>query len=203
MRFKSFYLKEEVESFDIEYLSSLKTFNQRLIYCRTKLKKLGVGSSREVFEIDSNWVIKVAKNDKGLAQNNVEGDYSATRMYDFIPKIKDKDDEDRWVIVEKCEKITKKEFESLTKLSFEFFCQFLREYDKIEVKCMKVKFSEEVEKELNDEDSFIYSVRDLLGNYDMLPGDFEKLNSFGKHNNKIKIIDWGFTKEVHKTYYKK
>lgn len=203
MRFKSFYLKEEVEPFDLEYMSSLKTYNHRLIYCRTKLKKLGVGSSREVFEIDSNWVIKVAKNDKGLAQNNVESDYSAIRMFDFLPKIKDNDDEDRWLIVENCEKITQKEFEKLTKISFKLFSQFLREYESIEIRRRKIMFSEEIHKMLDDEDSFVYGVRDLLGNFDMLPGDFEKINSFGKSANKIKIIDWGFTKNVHKTYYQK
>jgi len=203
MRFKTYYLKEEVEKFDIKHMSSLKTFNQRLIYCKSKLKKLGAGSSREVFEIDDNWVLKLAKNPKGLGQNRMESDYGLIDMYDFLPKIKDSDSEDRWIIIEKCEKITPKEFESLTKIDFKLFSKFLREFERVDRKNLQKKYSEDIIPHIDDEDDFIFQIRDLLGSTDLLPGDFEKISSFGKHKGKIKVVDWGFTKEVHKTYYQK
>jgi hypothetical protein len=203
MGFKNYYLKENVEGFDLDFLGTLKTYNQRLVYCRSKLKKLGSGSSREVFEIDSDWVIKVAKNEKGIGQNEIESDYGVVSMYDFLPKIKEDDGEERFVIVERCEKINAKEFEKLTKIDFKFFCQFLSYYNLIEVQHKNVKFPENIDKELNDEDSFIFQIRDFLGTTDSLPGDFEKLSSFGKRDNKIKVIDWGFTRRVQKTYYSK
>lgn len=203
MGFKNYYLKEEKEEFDLEHFKSLKTFNQRLVYCRLKLKKLGAGSSREVFLLDEDWVLKVAKNEKGLGQNAVESDYGIVSMYDFLPKIKDDDEDERFIIVEKCDKINAKDFESLTKINFKFFCEFLSYYNHIELQRRKMKYTEAMDKELNDEDSFIFQVRDFLGNTDSLPGDFEKLSSFGKRNNQIKIIDWGFTRTIQKTYYQR
>jgi len=203
MRFKTYYLKEEVEKFDIKHMSSLKTFAQRIAYCKSKLKKLGVGSSREVFEIDDNWVLKLAKNPKGLGQNRMESDSGLINMYDFLPKIKDSDDEDRWIIVENCEKITPKEFESLTKIDFKLFSKFLRDFERVDRKNLQKKYSEDIIPHIEDEDDFIFQIRDLLGSTDLLPGDFEKISSFGKNKGKIKIIDWGFTKDVHKTYYQK
>lgn len=203
MRFKTYYLKEEIEKFDIEHMSSLKTYNQRLVYCRLKLKKLGAGSSREVFDLDDNWVLKLAKNDKGLGQNRMESDYGLIDMFKFLPNIKDSDDEDRWIIVEKCEKITPKEFESLTNINFKLFSKFLYEFERVDRKYTQKKYSEDIIPHIEDEDDFIFRIRDLLGSTDLLPGDFEKISSFGKHKGKIKVIDWGFTKDVHKTYYQK
>lgn len=203
MRFKHFLLKENVEAFDLEYFKNLKTFNQRLTYCRLKLKKLGSGSSREVFEYSTDYVIKVAKNVKGLEQNTVESDYGAVSMYDFLPKIKDNSDDGEWVIVEKCDKINAKEFETLTKTNWEFFKTWLSLFSLDYIRHKQVKYTPEMEKELDNDDSFICQLNSFMVNFDIMPGDFEKLSSFGKHNNKIKIIDWGFTQTVFKTHYSK
>ena len=53
------------------------SFKQRLAYSLERAKKLGAGSSRVAMTIEYQGrptVLKIAKNNKGLAQNNVEAD---------------------------------------------------------------------------------------------------------------------------------
>src|ERR1700749_760360 len=59
----------------VKNMSQLKTFTARLKYCKEHFQRLGAGSSRIVFLLPDGKVLKLAKNAKGLAQNNVESDY--------------------------------------------------------------------------------------------------------------------------------
>ena len=60
--------------FDMNLFKSLKTFKERIEYCEANLKKIGSGSSRIVYQVDNNKVLKLAKNKKGIAQNETEID---------------------------------------------------------------------------------------------------------------------------------
>ena len=62
------------EGFDVEQFKELKTFRERLQYCKERLKKLGAGTGRIAYQIDDGTVLKLAKNAKGVAQNDVEND---------------------------------------------------------------------------------------------------------------------------------
>ena len=64
------------ESFDLETFKKIPTFKGRTQYVAERLPKLGAGSSRIVYKIDDGTVLKLAKNQKGLAQNNLEIEYS-------------------------------------------------------------------------------------------------------------------------------
>ena len=68
-------LKEAfMPSFSTAMLSQLSSFNQQVQYCTEQLgSPIGNGSSRTVFQIDDKRVLKLAKNSKGLDQNEVEG----------------------------------------------------------------------------------------------------------------------------------
>lgn len=60
-------------SFRFDELRTLNTIQKKLKYCRQHLgKQIGKGSSRICFQIDDKWVLKLAYNIKGLAQNKVE-----------------------------------------------------------------------------------------------------------------------------------
>lgn len=56
-------------SFNFDEFKSLKSFAQRVRYCDEHLQKLGSGSSRIVYVVDNDKVLKLAKNKKGLAVN--------------------------------------------------------------------------------------------------------------------------------------
>ncbi len=200
MGFKYFYIKENEEQFDLDYFKSIDNLRLARKYISTRLKKIGQGSSREVYDLNTSQVIKIAKNQKGIAQNGVEGDYGLNNVYSkILPKLIDSHDEDIWIIVEKAEKITKKEFERLAKIPFETFCTIVSiEGRRIKGKQIVNPYSDF----WDDEDSFVHSLVSMMVDFDMLSGDFEKINSFGKIGNKLVVVDCGFTDEVFKTHYR-
>ena len=65
------YLKEMAypTSFNMEEFKSIRSFADRVKYCEQRLKKLGAGSSRRVYQIDNEKCLKLAKNGKGIGQN--------------------------------------------------------------------------------------------------------------------------------------
>ncbi len=78
----SILIKEEETDgqFSVKNIPLLPSFRQRINYCIQYLgKPIGNGSSRTVFRLDDRWVLKVAKNNKGLAQNEYEGGYDTYR----------------------------------------------------------------------------------------------------------------------------
>ena len=67
------------QSFNMDEFKILNKFTERVKYCDQHLKKISAGSGRIVYMIDNTKVLKLAKNQKGVAQCNVEiqwgGDY--------------------------------------------------------------------------------------------------------------------------------
>lgn len=57
--------------FNMEEMLSLDSYSARVRYCQQRLQKIGNGSSRVVFAVDDEKVLKVAKNKKGIAQNQL------------------------------------------------------------------------------------------------------------------------------------
>ena len=60
-------------SFNMDEFKMLKTFAARIKYCQARLQRISSGSSRIVYKIDNEKVLKLAKNRKGIAQNEAEG----------------------------------------------------------------------------------------------------------------------------------
>lgn len=203
MRFKNFYLRENDDSFSLKTLDSLVSISKKVKYAKENLKKMGEGSSRIVFDYDDKSVLKLAKNSKGIAQNDSDGDYGKHRMYpEVIPEIFDKDDDGNWILVRKANKITTSRFKQLTNIDFKTFCGIVRELEMRHNNKIK-KLSQEAQDHIDNEDSIIYSIYDLMGNYNMLSGDICKINSWGEINNKAVLIDSGLTDDVYKTHYRK
>lgn len=73
-------------SFDMDFFKTLPSFNQRIQYCEKYLQRISSGSSRIVYKIDDQKVLKLAKNKKGLAQNETEIDYSS-ELGEIVAKI--------------------------------------------------------------------------------------------------------------------
>ena len=65
-------------SFNMDEFKGIRSFADRVKYCENRLKKLGAGTSRRVYQIDNEKCLKLAKNRKGIAQNieeiNLEND---------------------------------------------------------------------------------------------------------------------------------
>ena len=103
---------------DSEAINKSTTFTRIIKLAVEKSKKLGTGSSRVAFEVSypgfENTVIKVAKNKKGLLQNELEGEIMSLGWYkDQVPKLLDIDQDSQiykregqplWLQVERARK---------------------------------------------------------------------------------------------------
>ena len=70
----------------LKNLQKLKTYNARKKYAEKNLKHLSSGSSRLVYLTSNGTILKLAKNDRGIAQNKVESNSKMKSKY--INKLK-------------------------------------------------------------------------------------------------------------------
>jgi hypothetical protein len=114
-------------SWDIEEFKNLKSFNARVKYCNEHLSRISSGSSRIVYKIDDEKVLKLAKNKKGLAQNEVEIEYSNYYdISDIVAKVFESDENNLWVEMELAKKVTPNIFKNVVGISFEDYATGMR-----------------------------------------------------------------------------
>lgn len=177
----------------LKNLSKLETYTARVDYAEKNLKHLSSGSSRVVYMLDDE-VLKLAKNDRGVAQNKVESKLKCK----FINPTTKSDKDGVWKISPCLDKITEKEFEELCSINFKDFTEALS-YGLKDVsgeKKFKPKCFEEVEK------SEIY--KDLVKiakEYKLMPGDMGRISSWGKVDDHPTLLDAGLTREIYDEYY--
>ena len=73
-------------NFSLNEFINLNSYAKRIKYCQEKLKRISSGSSRIVYQIDNEKVLKIAKNKKGIAQNIAENDY-VIQTHDIVAKV--------------------------------------------------------------------------------------------------------------------
>ena len=196
-------------SWNIEEFKKLSSFNQRIQYCKQHLQQISSGSSRIVYKIDDQKVLKLAKNKKGLAQNEIEASYST---YEDLSSITARvfsydNNNDLWIEMELAKIVTPQIFKQVTGFDFNNFCQGLSShYYKLEGHRRRIRDVSEPSN-MNDlwADPFVYEMLSLMANYDIPVGDLCKINSYGLVNREgedtIVMIDYGLTNEVYDSYY--
>lgn len=194
-------------SFDMEYFKTLNSFNARIKYCEEHLQRLSSGSSRIVYKIDDQKVLKLAKNKAGLAQNELEYDSSGEHMLDeIIAKVFDVDENFLWIEMEFARKMSMGEFKKISGYNFKDFSKALHNYgiDAVTFTGSKFAISPELVESMW-EDEFVYEIFQYIGNYAIPPGDLMKISSYGIVNrgggDEIVLIDYGFSSEIHSNYY--
>lgn len=135
---------------------------------------IGAGSAREVYDLDNGFVIKVARNIKGIAQNKAESLISNDDNSSLFAKVYFVSDDYRYLIMKKANNIKSEEE--------------LLNYFKIQNK--RELRNNEVIKEIHDK-------------YNLVWADLYKFTSWGKIKNKLVLIDYGYTKEIYDKFYKK
>lgn len=192
------------QSFNMEEFKKLNSFSKRIKYCEENLERINSGSSRIVYKIDDEKVLKLAKNAKGLAQNDVEirnsQDYYISSL---LADIFEYDENDLWLEMEYCKKLTFGRFKEITGVSFKDF-KYILNYANQESSNRRsyIRYSKpDIYDDLEDYE-FVYSMVDYIQNYDVLIGDLLRISSYGedKHNNVV-IIDYGLDNDVYKTHY--
>ena len=201
--------EEYPQSFDMEYFKTLTSFAQRINYCTEHLQKLASGSSRVVFKIDDEKVLKLAKNKKGLAQNEVEIDYS---HYDglegILAKVFDYEENNLWLEMELAVRAKKSDFKKIVGFSFDDYSSALFNHE-IDAGNSRIRYGKmDLDKDVLDEmweNEFMQDMFDLIGTYGIPSGDLRRVSSYGivKRNGEdtIVLVDYGLTSDVYQDYY--
>lgn len=135
-------------------------------------KRIGSGSGRRVYDLENGYVIKVAKNRKGIAQNEVEYQIAMTERTHLFAKVTHVTEDYMLLIMEKAERLNS-------------FYDIWRYFD---VRSYRELFYME---------EFQY----IFQQYNLLPVDLRKIANWGIVNNRPVIIDYGFTWKVKRKYY--
>lgn len=179
----------------LKNISSLETFKARVDYAEKNLEHLSSGTSRVVYLAnDGKEVLKLAKNDRGVAQNKIESKLKCK----YINKTTKADADGAWKISPFLDKITEKEFEELADVNFKDFGEAL-EYGLQKVsgdKKEKPKGMDKIEK------LDIYKQLVKVGlEHDLMPGDMARISSWGKVDNHPTLLDAGLTREIYDEFY--
>ena len=151
----------------------VSSFNQiKLNLRRGYYRQIGSGSSRDVFDLDNGYVIKVAKNRAGIAQNECECNISDLDNSDLFAKVIEVSNNFEFLIMEKADKI--------------YYMSDVLKYFKVRSKRQLFKLKQ---------------LQNIKRNYNLLLADLERKSSWGMINGRPVIIDYGFTREVHDRYY--
>lgn len=191
------------------------SFAKKIKYAIERSKKIGAGSSRVAFQVEYEGrptILKIAKNKKGLAQNEKEGDYGLYQMYpDITVPMIDRDENDgnhppMWLHVEKAEKLTEVKFKAITGFSFKDFGNMLMAEESRRVggrlgpDAWIAGISPDEKTKIENSELY-YDVTSLMGNFDILAGDLVRLANWGIYAGHPVIIDLGFSSEVEKQFY--
>jgi hypothetical protein len=176
----------------LKNLEGLETYTARKEYAEKNLEHLSSGSSRIVYLTPDKTVVKMAKNDKGIAQNEVE--CNPKMKSKFINEIISCAKNHSWLETHYLDKITTKDFKEMTGLDFDDFGEALR---------YGLKSTSEKPKGFDKvADSEVYKEMKRLGEkFDLLAGDIARISSWGTKDGRPILIDAGLTEEVFDEYY--
>lgn len=176
-------------------LSSLKDFDDRIKLAEKHFKKLGTGSARVVFKISDDLILKIAYNDKGIAQNDIEGKLDLQTP--CAANVVVADPKGKWLIMHFTENMNKEEFKKIIGVGFDAF-----------VNCLFYTFNNESDAFPKPKDiehirklPLFHCLSQMIIDGSLLIGDIDKPSSFGIKDNKVLIRDFGFNKDVFKEYY--
>lgn len=180
----------------LKNLEKLETFRARKKYAERNLKHLSSGSSRVVYLTNKGTIVKLAKNEKGLAQNEVESNPKMKSKY--INKILRSAKNNSWIETEKLEKIKEKQFEEMTGVNFKLFSAAIS----YGLKDM-AGTSHEKPSDFDDvKSSDVYKEMLSLGKkFKLMPGDMARISSWGVLKGHPVLIDAGLTREVYDKFY--
>jgi hypothetical protein len=135
-------------------------------------KYLGTGSGRIVFDLENGYVVKVARNKKGIAQNEAEYKIALEDESGLFAKIANVSERFSLLIMEKAKRI----------------------YDiSVVWKYFHVRSNREL--------YHLSELQDICKKYNLEIKDFGRAVNWGQIDGKIIIIDYGFTQQVRKRFY--
>lgn len=193
-----------------------KTFKSRLEYALQRVRRLGGGSSRVAFVIPDqgrSTVLKIAKNRKGLAQNQAEADIlddGYIGKLDIVIPLVDYDKTNRepvWVQTELAQKVREPALCKLLKCKnltqFVGYANYLiggRNGHMWKTAPTVLANSGFSEQDIETFKEYASELGDLVSSSGALIVDFQHASNWGIYNGRPVIIDVGFTENVASMY---
>lgn len=203
-------LKEAMDdTFDLDELSSLPSYNAKFKYCTQHLGRyIGKGSSRVVFQLDDEKILKLAWNEKGVAQNEEE-----QRAYgnDIFPKVYESDSNGYWLISEFVLPAKAQDFKQCFGMTFKEFVSFIYAcavYRFNKTNLLSFAMEEEKYVELLDTNEDLAAFDDYIGNYGyIVVSDMTRMCNYGLTTRNgephVVLLDSGLTEDVWNNFYKR
>lgn len=133
---------------------------------------IGKGSSRMVYDLENGKVVKVAKNRKGFAQNEVEYRIALDDDSALLANVIATSEEFKFLVMDKANRIED--------MSYVWNYFHVR----------------------NNQQLFqVQSLKNISSKYNLLFYDLGRAVNWGQINGKPVIIDFGFTRQVSRKYY--
>ena len=148
-------------------------FNQIMLnIARGYYSYIGSGSGRKVFDMENGYVIKMAKNQAGIAQNKSEYIISANDHSNLFAKVVQASNDFKLLMMQKADKI----------YNISYVLKYFNVTSKRDL--------------LNSKE-----LQNIKRSYNLLLADLDRKSSWGIINGRPVIIDYGFTREVSERYY--
>ena len=197
-------------NFKFDELDNLPEFEKKVEYCRQKLgPDFGQGSSRIVFDFTDSAVLKLAYNEKGVAQNRTECEMS--KKYPIVTKIFKVGKDYSWILSENVLPCEGRDFDAFLGYSWgdiqEFVAACYNEYGMEHCPCYPMEYDDfEFCLNKSSDADWFNALREYM-NAEKIPyGDMIRLSTYGlvKRNNEmlIVILDAGLTQEILNTHYR-
>lgn len=202
--------KTPVGSFKVGQFRKLKTLRERLQYLNTRsdVEEISSGSSRIAFYINNKkQVIKVAKWQRGKAQNKTE--YQATNCGNpkYLPKMFAKAGDYSWIIVESVIPLKNaRQFEYYTGFpirALEVGINYLGpEMQRRPAHDKTKRKYKAIHEAMAKRSPWYRGLVNMAINCNFVAGDIGKWDSWGiTKRGRVVLVDYGLTEDVWNTYY--
>lgn len=200
-------------TWNIEEFANIKSYSGRLKYCQERLEKIASGSARVVFKIDDEKCLKVAKNQKGIAQNEEEV-RSYAKETGIGAEVFNFADNYEWIEMELARKAKPSDFKRIVGYDFNFVCEFINwTFSHYSISYRRYphlynfnKENEDLYAELIEEYGFFHGLYYYMADTTLNSiGDLQRISSYGvvkrDGEDEIVLIDFGLTDDVYNQYY--
>jgi tRNA nucleotidyltransferase/poly(A) polymerase len=189
-------------------LLKIKSFKGKMDYANQHLQRIGSGTGRVVYDIDDEKILKLAKNPKGIAQNEAEAGAGYYRdTHHIVAIVFDSADTDEWLIAEKAKKVNEARIKELTGIpSLNDLWMYLKNFHSSSNGRGNIFGQDpEIIEELNNNE-FVQDLQNFVADYSQQPGDYGRPSTYGEvlHDGQPSIVltDYGLNDEVYDTHYK-
>lgn len=200
-----------LDSFSLQQLASIPSYAGRLKYCKEQLgNPIGSGSSRTVFQIDDEKVLKLAKNQKGIAQNEKENEVSRYYSADLFPEVYENAEDFSFLVSDFVLPAKPQDFVRILGLKWDEYVAFVKRLylnyaSNRQAWGVHGAMDKERASELLENNEWLYDLQNYMGDYGLPYGDLIRIANYGLTNKggetMLVILDSGLDEEIFNNYY--